>query len=250
MFPCEHALDFGGSNILEREEKLKICRERVEKCILTCWTPKQCMGLHDRMVSQDSDGNLLVKEPEVSNASVGSIICDAISDLGHSGVDSEGALRVWWPFLEVPYTFSLPQKAAWFQPGATSNWFPLVKDSSTIATFAVFSSRCWEYPTLHSRGIQGCRGKAQTQSRALQTALLTHLQSCPGATNLQKFSVGSRLQVENIGSLEIRALDSPTLAAFSTSLGSKLALSRPMVKELLDGYLSETSGRSIPVVIM
>ncbi|KAJ5189492.1 hypothetical protein N7472_008506 [Penicillium cf. griseofulvum] len=65
-------------------------------------------------------------------------IVSAIVALQHTGLDPEGNLQAYWPFVETRMTRRI-------QPSRSSKWFNIIADTRDSATFAVASYHCLEF---------------------------------------------------------------------------------------------------------
>ncbi|KAJ5093019.1 hypothetical protein N7456_008880 [Penicillium angulare] len=117
-----------------------LCRHRVAdpECIKKCWT--RCHA--------DDDIDLSVSIPTngpISTEKVRSLIFDSILALEHTGIDHEKNLQAYWPFCDQPRTRSISATPSEFLVGTINNWFRIIKDTHSVATFPVISQRCLEY---------------------------------------------------------------------------------------------------------
>ncbi|KAJ5287956.1 hypothetical protein N7478_003642 [Penicillium angulare] len=117
-----------------------LCRHRVAdpECIKKCWTRCHSDDDIDSSVSIPTIG-------PISTEKIRSLIFDSIIALEHTGIDHENNLQAYWPFCDQPRTRSIKATPSILGVGTSNNWFRIIKDTHSVATFPVISQRCLEY---------------------------------------------------------------------------------------------------------
>ncbi|KAJ6028342.1 hypothetical protein N7540_003918 [Penicillium herquei] len=87
-------------------------------CMQSCWTRLS--------------GKILTRH------NVRQILTDAILTLKHTGLNKQGNLEAFWPFVRAPTNYHIVSTKH-------NRWFGIVKDTPLAATFAVMSQRCLEF---------------------------------------------------------------------------------------------------------
>ncbi|KAJ5920587.1 hypothetical protein N7516_011445 [Penicillium verrucosum] len=132
----------------QRPHKLADCKHGIGniECIEQCW--KQSLSNRSTAGVRCFDcgvANTTTAPPaatnfknDISNNNVArSRIVSAIMALQHTGLDPEGNLQAYWPFVETRMTRRI-------QPSRSSKWFNIIADTRDSATFAVASYHCLE----------------------------------------------------------------------------------------------------------
>ncbi|OQE00630.1 hypothetical protein PENVUL_c048G07399 [Penicillium vulpinum] len=100
-----------------------------------------------------------------SNDIARSRIVSAIMALQHTGLDPEGNLQAYWPFVETRMTRRV-------QPNRSNKWFNIIADTRDSATFAVASYNCLEFQEELSLSccLNGYRDPSQKTCLSIRVA--------------------------------------------------------------------------------
>lgn len=166
------------------------CKHAVgdKTCLLSCWNISGALpsSINTQIVSSldpwSAQPTALPHEDELRVA-----LITILMDMATTGVDAHGTLQAWWPFTNDPHTLDISS--------SKSRWIPMVKDTRDVATFAVISDRCLEFPVQDGKSHQsvGFQCPARTSSSAKhlypdRTLLHTTLQLHTPPTNVPQLS--------------------------------------------------------------
>lgn len=117
------------------------------ECIEQCWKQScssrstagiRCFGCGVANTTAAPRAGTSLKNGISNNNVSRSRIVSAIMTLQHTGLDPEGNLQAYWPFVETRMTRRI-------QPSRSSKWFNIIADTRDSATFAVTSYHCLEF---------------------------------------------------------------------------------------------------------
>jgi hypothetical protein len=148
------------SQTKEKTGKARVCNHQISdpRCIELCWT-KLGLGetkppsLHDISMTEKAAighnglDSLIDKSPQENSFvkdEIRQAIVSSIQGLEYTGIDAEGNLQAYWPFLGTPTNRRIA-------PTRFNKWLDILTDTRDMSTFAVVSQRC-----LNLR--EGCTG--------------------------------------------------------------------------------------------
>jgi len=162
------------SQTKEWTEKPQICNHEVAdpKCIQTCWNrlivDNRFCSVLDGSSTQDgtlaSIGSKYTDDKTSVDADLSAVqirqkIILALQALEHTGVDMEGNLQAYWPFLDTPTNHRILRTRF-------NKWLDIVADTRDTSTFAVISQRCLGFiEEISSRSRNHCQQSYLNVSR-------------------------------------------------------------------------------------
>lgn len=136
------------------KEKTQACNHQIAdpKCIELCWTKlhlseTRAPALHEismmeTVVPKHNGLNSLVdkipQETHLTPHQIRSAIVISLKSLENTGIDAEGNLQAYWPFLDAPTNHRIA-------PTRFNKWLEILTDTRDMSTFAVVSQRCLNF---------------------------------------------------------------------------------------------------------
>ncbi|KAJ5974529.1 hypothetical protein N7481_011739 [Penicillium waksmanii] len=148
------------SQTKEKTGKARACNHQISdpRCIELCWTKLDFSDtkppdLHDISMKEKAAprhngfDSLIDKSPQENSFAKDEIrqaIVSSIQGLEYTGIDAEGNLQAYWPFLGTPTNRRIA-------PTRFNKWMDILTDTRDMSTFAVVSQRCLNFR-------EGCTG--------------------------------------------------------------------------------------------
>jgi hypothetical protein len=148
------------------------CKHEVSdpECIQMCWTKLHTTTADSLPTAQSASSNstidkaLQVNKP--TEDEIRQLICSSIQGLEYTGIDAEGNLQAYWPFLGAPTNRRIA-------PTRFNKWLDILTDTRDMSTFAVVSQRCLNFREGYIAGASPSEICSQSYRDSIQKTCLS-----------------------------------------------------------------------------